>query len=63
MPSGLSYHLVRIKPDDAVLAKLGGFKLLPGMPVEAQLQTGQRTALSYLMKPLSDQFARAFKER
>lgn len=61
--SGLTYYLVRIKPDEATLAKLGGLKLLPGMPVEAYIETGQRTALSYLMKPLTDQFARAFKER
>lgn len=61
--SGLAYFLVRIKPDESELAKLGGLKLLPGMPVEAYVETGQRTALSYLMKPLTDQFARAFKER
>lgn len=34
-----------------------------GMPVEAYVETGHRTALSYLLKPLTDQFARAFKER
>lgn len=61
--SGLTYYLVRIKPDEATLAKFVGLKLLPGMPVEAYIETGQRTALSYLMKPLTDQFARAFKER
>jgi HlyD family secretion protein len=54
---------VRIKLDEEALAKLGGLKLLPGMPVEAYIETGQRTALSYLMKPLTDQFARAFRER
>ena len=61
--SGVSYFLVRIKPNEDALAKLGGLKLLPGMPVEAYVEIGQRTALSYLMKPLTDQFARAFKER
>ena len=33
------------------------------MPDEVQIQTGERTALSYLAKPLTDQIARAFKER
>jgi HlyD family secretion protein len=61
--SGLTYFLVRIKLDEEAVAKLGGLKLLPGMPVEAYIETGQRTALSYLMKPLTDQFARAFRER
>jgi len=32
------------------------------MPVEAFLQTGERTVISYLMKPLRDQIARAFTE-
>jgi HlyD family secretion protein len=32
------------------------------MPVEAFVKTGDRTVLSYLMKPLSDQMNRAFRE-
>jgi HlyD family secretion protein len=43
-------------------ARLGNVKLLPGMPVEVFLQTGERTVISYLMKPLRDQIARAFTE-
>jgi len=39
------------------------FKLVPGMPVEAFISTHERTALSYLMKPVSDQVTRAFRER
>jgi HlyD family secretion protein len=38
-------------------------KLVPGMPVEAFVQTGERTVISYLMKPLSDQVVRAFREK
>jgi len=37
--------------------------LQPGMPAEVHLRTLERTALSYLMKPLQDQFSRAFKEQ
>jgi HlyD family secretion protein len=33
------------------------------MPVEAFVATDERTALSYLVKPVTDQFARAFRER
>jgi HlyD family secretion protein len=33
------------------------------MPVEAFVQTGERTAVDYLLKPLSDQVARAWRER
>jgi HlyD family secretion protein len=32
------------------------------MPVEAFVQTGERTALAYLAKPFPDQMARAFRE-
>jgi HlyD family secretion protein len=35
---------------------------VPGMPVEAFVKTGDRTVMSYLMKPLSDQVNRAFRE-
>jgi HlyD family secretion protein len=37
--------------------------LLPGMPVEVFIATRERTILSYLMKPLSDQAHRAFREK
>jgi len=48
-------------PADEV-ARLGNVKLVPGMPVEAFVNTGDRTVMSYLMKPLSDQINRAFRE-
>ena len=38
-------------------------KVVPGMPVEAFIATGDRTALSYLIKPVTDQFTKAFRER
>ena len=43
-------------------AKLGDAVLLPGMPVEAFIQTGARTPMSYLLKPLTDYFTLAFRE-
>jgi HlyD family secretion protein len=45
------------------IARLGDVKLIPGMPVEAFVQTGERTVMSYLIKPLQDQFMRAFREK
>jgi HlyD family secretion protein len=41
----------------------GDFALVPGMPAEVHIRTGERTALSYFLKPLGDQFTRAFTER
>ena len=45
------------------IARLGDVRFVPGMPVEAFVQTGDRTMLSYLAKPLHDQLMRAFRER
>jgi HlyD family secretion protein len=58
-----AYYVARIALPDAEMERLGELKLVPGMPVEAYIRTGERTALSYLVKPLTDQIARAFKER
>lgn len=45
------------------LAKLGESALLPGMPVEVFVRTDERTVASYLVRPIVDQFNRAFRER
>jgi HlyD family secretion protein len=61
--TGQSYYIIRISLPPREVARLGDVKLLPGMPVEAFVQTGDRSVISYLMKPLRDQLARAFKEK
>jgi HlyD family secretion protein len=61
--TGQSYYTIRIAMPADQVKRLGDVKLLPGMPVEAFVQTGDRTMLSYLMKPLHDQFVRAFREK
>jgi membrane fusion protein, type I secretion system len=61
--TGQSYYTVRIAMAADQVERLGDVKLLPGMPVEAFVQTGDRTMWSYLMKPLHDQFVRAFREK
>jgi HlyD family secretion protein len=54
---------VRMSVSQAEIDRLGGLKLLPGMPVESFIQTSPRTVMSYLTKPLQDQVSRAFRER
>ena len=61
--TGQSYYLVRIAMTANEIKRLGDVKLTPGMPVEAFIQTGERTMLSYLVKPLHDQLMRAFREK
>jgi HlyD family secretion protein len=61
--SGLSYYTVRIGFTETELRRLGEVKLVSGMPVEAFIQTDERTVISYLVKPVNDQVARAFREK
>ena len=61
--TGQSYYTIRVSMAPEEVARLGDAKLIPGMPVEAFVQTGDRTLISYLMKPLSDQLMRAFREK
>ena len=61
--SGASYYTIRIGMSPEEIARLGEVRLVPGMPVEAFVQTGERTVMSYLVKPLYDQLSRAFREK
>jgi HlyD family secretion protein len=62
--TGQSYYTIRVSLPPTEVARLGdNNKLIPGMPVEAFVQTGDRTMLSYLIKPLHDQLMRSFRER
>jgi HlyD family secretion protein len=61
--TGQPYYTIRVSMSPAEIQRLGDVKLIPGMPVEAFVQTGDRTLLSYLIKPLSDQLMRAFREK
>jgi HlyD family secretion protein len=61
--TGQSYYLVRIGLDSGEIDRLGAVKLTPGMPVEAFIQTGERTLVSYLVKPLHDQLMRSMREK
>jgi HlyD family secretion protein len=61
--TGQSYYTIRVSMPPEEVARLGDVKIIPGMPVEAFVQTGDRTMLSYLIKPLNDQLMRAFREK
>ena len=56
------YYRAEILLDKGEMAKMAGQTLVPGMPVEAFIQTEARTPLAYLLKPFTDYFARAFRE-
>lgn len=60
--TGMSYYSVEIVPFEQELVKLGTEQLLPGMPVEVFIQTGQRSPLAYLTEPVLGFFSGAFRE-
>lgn len=60
--TGESWYTARVHIPQGELQRLGKITLVAGMPVEAFIQTGDRSALSYLIKPLADQIARAMRE-
>ncbi|MGI9387695.1 MAG: HlyD family type I secretion periplasmic adaptor subunit [Methyloligellaceae bacterium] len=57
-----SYYEVLVALSPKQPAAIKRLALVPGMPVEVFIQTGERSPLSYLVKPLSDRFARALVE-
>jgi HlyD family secretion protein len=60
--TGQSFYTIRIAINPDELSRQGS-KLVPGMPVECFIQTGERTVISYLLKPFRDQLKRTFRER
>jgi HlyD family secretion protein len=58
-----AYFTVRMTLPEDERRRLAGLQLVSGMPAEVFMQTGSRTMMSYLLKPITDQFNRAFVER
>lgn len=62
-PEGkVAFFPVRVAIDEAALKKYPELALKPGMPAELFIETGDRTMISYITKPLRDQFERAFRD-
>lgn len=60
--TGMTFYRAEIGLNDGEVARLDGRALIPGMPVEAYLRTGERSPLAYLLKPFTDYLNRAFRE-
>jgi HlyD family secretion protein len=56
------YYEARITFGEGQLERLNGIELQPGMPAQVLIQTGSRSPISYLIKPLRDQIVKAFRE-
>lgn len=59
----VAYYVVRVAVPPEEAQRLDQLKLVPGMPAEVFIQTRERTPLDYLLKPLTEQIARTFRER
>lgn len=60
--TGAVFYPIRITPDPESLAQVKNMDLYPGMPAETFIKIGDRTVMTYLSKPLTDQIQHAFRE-
>ncbi|WP_455270057.1 HlyD family type I secretion periplasmic adaptor subunit [Rhizobium herbae] len=60
--TGMTYYPLRIKPKPESLTGLKGLTLYPGMPAEVFIKIADRTVISYLAKPLTEQIQHTFRE-
>lgn len=60
--TGMPYYLARVQVTPEGMDILEDRTLQPGMPVQVMIITGERTFLEYLMQPITDIFATAFRE-
>jgi HlyD family type I secretion membrane fusion protein len=60
--TGLPYYAASIQVQPESLAHVPQVRLYPGMPAEVLLKTSERTALEYLLQPLTTSLRRAFRE-
>ncbi|WP_448681872.1 HlyD family type I secretion periplasmic adaptor subunit [Pseudomonas nicosulfuronedens] len=60
--SGAAYYLTRVRVTEKGARVLGERKLLPGMPADVLIITGQRTLLQYLMQPARNALSQSMIE-
>jgi membrane fusion protein, epimerase transport system len=60
--TGAPYYLARIQVNPEGMSTLRGLTLLPGMPADVMIKTGERTFFEYIIKPISDRMILGLKE-
>lgn len=60
--TGMPYYTVQVDVSPQSLREAGDLKLQAGMPAEIYIKTAERTALQYVLEPVSAYLARAFRE-
>ena len=57
-----AYYTARVRINEASLRELPEVEIMPGMPAEVLIKTGQFTVAQYMLRPFFDSFNRAFRE-
>lgn len=60
--TGQTFYSAKVEVPPDQMALIDGIDLVPGMPAEVLLSTGDRLAASYLLRPLKDAYARSFRD-
>ena len=60
--TAMPYYLARVSVNPESMDALGSLTLVPGMPAEVLIASGERTFLQYVMKPFSNALARSLIE-
>lgn len=60
--TGATFYSASVSISQTELGRLRDLVLLPGMPVETFIRTGDRTVLSYFVKPILDHANRVFRQ-
>ena len=60
--TGVPYYVIQVKADESSLQQAKDVKLYPGMPAEVFIRTRQRTALQYLIEPVTNTLRRSLRE-
>ncbi len=61
-PNEPEFYLAQVEATPDGLKQLGNLKLQPGMPVDVVVKSGERSFMSYWLKPLTDKMAVSFKQ-
>jgi HlyD family type I secretion membrane fusion protein len=61
--TGQGYFKIKVNIATEELEELGEQVLLPGMPADVIIKTGERTVLQYVFKPISNALAKAWTEQ
>jgi HlyD family secretion protein len=61
--TGSVFYTIRVNVEPGELARLAPHRISAGMQADVFVKTGDRTPLEFIVKPLKDQIAKAFRER